>query len=83
MCFSMVALYSSINSSAKLQNRLVDSTFHAKHESDVELWFQARNEAQNNESTFNNNVEIYHFFGFAPFLKRETKQRRKSDTAPK
>ena len=77
---SIVGLYTSMSSSEKFQNILVDSIFHTKHESDVELWFQARNETQNNQFTFDNNVEIYHFFDFDPFLRPGIQKRRKPDT---
>jgi hypothetical protein len=66
---SIVDLYTSMNCSEMLQNILIDSVFYGEYESDVELWFRVRNETQNNESTFDNNVGIYQFFGFDPFYR--------------
>ena len=65
---SIVDLYTSMNCSEMLQNILIDSVFYGEYESDVELWFRVRNETQNNESTFDNNVGIYQFFWFRPIL---------------
>ena len=60
-----------MNSSEKLQNMLLDSVFHAEHESDVELWFRARNETQKSQFTFStlfdNTVRIGRFSSFDPF----------------
>lgn|ERR1700722_374826 len=51
-------LYISINSSRKLQNMPIDSVFHAEHESEVELWFRARNESQKNSVYFQHSLTI-------------------------
>ena len=66
---SIVDLYTSMNCSEMLQNILIDSVFYGEYKPDVELWFRVRNETQNNESTFDNNVGIYQFFRFDPFYR--------------
>ena len=36
----------------------IDSVFHAEHESEVELWFRARNESQKNSVYFQHSLTI-------------------------
>ena len=60
---------------------LIDLVFYAEYESDVEFCFRVGNETQNNQFTFDNNLEISQFFGFNPFCRPETKKRRKPDIA--
>ena len=61
---------------------LIDSVFHAEHESDFELSFRARNETQKNQFTFDNSVGSYRFFIFDPFFRPGIKKRGKPDRAP-
>jgi len=70
-----------LHSSGKLPNMLVDSVFYADYESDVELWFRARNATPKSQFTFltffNNLVKIRRFSSFDPVLRPEIKTQRK------
>ena len=78
-------LYTSVNSSEKFQNMLVDSVFHAEHESDIDLWFWARNATQKSQLSFStflvNIVKIRWFSSFDPFWRAEIKTGRKLNRA--